>query len=478
MTIESWLPALLGYLMPMGLLLLAWGGMEPDRARRAATAGALALALGTVGYFVTGFAFHLGGAGLVSDQPGLEALTRLFAGEGGLSWGLVGLEGFFLAGDAATPEALALFFTYLPTVVSAVLLTVLSLSGQTRGGQTVVTGLLVGGILFPVVACWTWGGGWLANLGTTLERGHGFVDHGGSGTVYLLGGAAALGALTAPGQRLPRATEGKPDEMPPAHFPLLANLGAMLFGLGWLGWSISTPFHAAGAELSLPHIAINGLLAGAGAILASQCYSWFTTGSANALMSARGMAAGFIAVSAGAPFVPPWAALMIGLVAGALLPVAVYVIERVLRLSDATATAALGIPAGAWGLLSVALFADGRWGQGWNGMGLEEYLAVPGQGVTGFLPAAGFVGNGQGQMVAQLVGLGAIALSVWLVSWVTCSVLHLPYRQRVPRAERVSAISSLEQRLKATFSRWKERKGATESRDLAAGSDKSIEFRG
>ena len=480
MTIESWLPALLGYFMPIGLFLLAWGGMEPERARRSATAGALALALGTVGYFATGFAFHLGGAGLVSDHPGLEALARLFAGEGGLGWGLVGLEGFFLAGDAATPEALALFFTYLPTVVSAVLLTVLSLSGQTRGWQTVVTGLLVGGILFPVAACWTWGGGWLANLGTTLERGHGFVDHGGSGTVYLLGGTAALGALTALGRRLPCDTSSQPDEMPPAHFPLLANLGALLFGLGWLGWSISTPFHATGAELSLPHIAVNGLLAGAGAILAAQCYSWFTTGSADALMSARGMVAGFIAVSAGAPFVPPLAALVIGLVAGALLPVAVYVVERLLLLPDATATAALGVPAGAWGLLAVALFSNGRWGRGWNGVGLDEYLAVPSQGVTGFLPAAGLAGNGQGQMVAQLVGLGAIALSVWLVSWIMCSVLHIPYRQRGFGAERASAISAVERHLnlKASLSRWKERKGKTESTDLAVGSDKSIEFRG
>lgn len=434
MTIESWLPALLGYLIPTGLFLLAWGGMEPNRARRTTTVGALGLALGVLGYFATGLAFHLGGAGLISDQAGLQPLTRLFAGQGDLRWGLIGLTGFFLSGEAATSEIFSLFFAYLPLVVSVVLLTVLSVSGQARGWQVVAGGLLVGGVVFPLVACWAWGGGWLATLGTTIERGHGFVDHSGSGVVYLLGGVAGLGALTGFGHRLPaRAAREKPDEMPPVHFPLLANLGAMLFGLGWLGWSLSTPFHAAQADLNLPRVAVNGLLAGAGAVLVSQTYCWFTTGSADALMSARGAAAGLIAVSAGAPFVPPWAALVIGMVAGFLLPLGVYVVDHLLLLPDATATVALGSTGGIWGLVAVALFADGRSGQGWNGVGLTEYHSVPGQGVTGFMPAVGFVGDGPGQLVAQMAGLGAILLFGWLVSWLIFFTLSLPYRHRISK---------------------------------------------
>jgi Amt family ammonium transporter len=433
MTIEAWLPALLGYLIPIGLFLLAWGGMEPARARRSTTVGALALALGALGYFTVGFAFHLGGAGLMSDHPGLDGLARLFAGEGGGKWGLVGLAGFFLAGDKATPEIYALFLIYVPMVVSTVLLSILSLSGRARGWQMVAGGLLVAGGLFPLAACWAWGGGWLANLGSTLGRGHGFVDHSGSAVVYLLSGFAALGSLMGLGRQRSHGSSEGPEaqsavEMPPSHFPLLANLGALLFGLGWFGWSLSTPFHAAGAELNVPRIAINGLLAGAGAAIASQTTCWFTAGHADALMSARGTAAGFMAVSAGAPFVPPWGALVIGMVAGLLLPVGVFVVEQVLRLPDATATIALGITAGTWGLLAVALFADGRSGQGWNGVGLTEYHTVLGQGVTGFLPASGFIGDGRGQLIAQLAGLGAIAVPAWLTSWLTFFALSLPYR--------------------------------------------------
>jgi Amt family ammonium transporter len=449
MAIETWLPALLGYLIPVGLFLLAWGGMEPQRARRAATVGTLALALGTLGYFAVGFGFHLGGAGLMSDQPGLEGLRRIFAGEGELTWGLVGLEGFFLAGKAATPEALALFVTYLPMVATAVLLPVLSLYGRARGWQVAVGGLVIAAVLFPLAACWAWGGGWLANLGleSTLERGHGFVDHAGSVVVYLLGGMAALGALVGLGQRLPAGEPGQPEEMPPTHFPLLANLGALLFGLGWLGWSLSVPFHVVDAGLSLQQIAVNGLLAGAAAILVSQTYCWITVGHADALMSARGAAVGFMAISASAPFIPPWAALVVGAIAGLLLPLAVYVIERVVRLPDGTATVASGTVAGLWGGLAVALFADGRWGQGWNRVGSEMYHTVAGMGVTGFLPAEPFLGDGPGQLVAQLAGMGAIGLVAFLIGLLLFLGLNAPYRpprERKPEPDEAEGVSEVE----------------------------------
>jgi Amt family ammonium transporter len=449
MAIETWLPALLGYLIPVGLFLLAWGGMEPRRARRSVTVGVLALALAGLGYFAVGFAFHLGGAGLMGDRPGLRGLNHIFAGEGDLAWGLIGLDGFFLAGEAATPEAMALFVTYLPLVAAAVLLVVLSLYGRARGWQVAVGGLVVAAVLFPLVACWVWGGGWLSNLGleSTLERGHGFVDHAGSVVVYLLGGMTALGALVGLGQRLPLGEPSQPEEMPPAHFPLLANLGALLFGLGWLGWSLSMPFHVVEAKLSLERIAVNGLLAGAGAILASQIYCWFTVGYADALMSARGAVVGFVAVSASAPFVPPWAALVIGTAAGLLLPLGIYLVERVLRLPDGTAAVPLGIIGGLWGGLSVAIFADGRWGQGWNGVGLEEYHTIAGMGVTGFFPLKDFIPDGSGQLICQLAGIGTVSMLAFLVGWLVFLGLNAPYRprqERKPKAEEVETVSEVE----------------------------------
>jgi Amt family ammonium transporter len=424
MTGDFSFPLILGYLLPIGFFLLAWGGMEPERARRAAIQGLVALALATVGYFATGFAFHLGGAAVFSDRPGLGALDSIWSPLDrvrGLGWGVIGLKGFFLGQGADTPEALALFAAYLPMAATAVLLPMMALFGRARGGWVALLGLLTGALLFPLAACWVWGGGWLASMGQTLARGHGAVDHAGSGVVYLLGGMVAWGALTALGREPPQ--EG-PAEMPPAHFPLLANLGVLLVVVGWLGWSLSGPLHADGARLDAGRMAVNGSLALAGATLTSLFYCWLALGRGDSLMVARGAAGGLVALSAGAPFLPPWAALVVGGVAGLLVPLGVYLVDRLLRLADATAAVAVAALPGLWGLLAVALFADGRWGQGWNGVGAEVYRTVIGQGVSGFLVAPGFLGDGPGQMVAQVVAVVAIGLLGFAGGWLTMAAAH------------------------------------------------------
>lgn len=425
MNTEMGFSLILGYLLPVGFFLLAWGGMAPERARRAAIQGLVALALAAVGYFVIGFAFHLGGAAVFSDRPGLSGLDSIWSPldrTRGLGWGVIGLKGFFLGGGADTPEALALFVAYLPMAATVVLMPVMALFGRTRGGWVALLGLLTGALLFPLAACWVWGGGWLASMGQTLARGHGTVDYAGSGVVYLLGGMIAWGALTALGRELPQ--EG-PAEMPPAHFPLLANLGALLIAVGWLGWSLNLPFHADGARLDVGRIAVNGLLALAGATLTSLFYCWLALGHGDPLMVARGAAGGLVAISAGAPFLPQWAALVVGVVAGLLVPLGVYLVDRVLRLADVPASVATAALPGLWGLLAVALFADGRWGQGWNGVGAEVYRTVIGQGVSGFLVAPGFIGDGPGQMVAQVVAAVALGLLGFAGGWLTMAATRL-----------------------------------------------------
>lgn len=419
----------LSYLLPIGFFLLGWGGMEPERARRATIQGLVALALATVGYFAIGFAFHLGGAAVFSAQTGLEGLARIWSPLDrvrGLGWGVIGLAGFFLSGEAETPQVLQLFLTYLPLAITAALLPVLAFSSRAREGWVLLAGLLTGALFFPLAACWVWGGGWLANLGQTMAQGHGMVDYAGSGVVYLLSGLITWGGLTALGRERP--PEG-PAEMPPAHFPLLANLGVLLILVGWLGWALGTPLHAQGARLDSGQIAVNGLLAMAGAALTALFYCWLTVEQGDPLMVARGAAGGLVAISAGAPFLPSWAALLVGAMAGLMVPLGVYLVDRLLHLADKTASAAVAALPGLWGLLAVALFADGRWGQGWNGVGPEEYRTIIGQGVSGFMVAPGFLGDGPGQTIAQVVGLVAIAALAFLGGWLLMKASRWPPRR-------------------------------------------------
>ena len=80
-----------GYLIPIGLLLLTWGGLEPPKARRITPLAALALALAVIGYWALGYGLHLGGAYVVNPDPGLQGLGRLYGREADL--GLFGMSG-------------------------------------------------------------------------------------------------------------------------------------------------------------------------------------------------------------------------------------------------------------------------------------------------------------------------------------------------------------------------------------------------
>jgi len=243
-----------------------------------------------------------------------------------------------------------------------------------------------------------------------------------------LPGALALGVLLFQ----PRHEPEDPPKPPPAYFPLLANLGVLLMGIGWIGWTLSDPFHTSGATWDWNRAALSALLGMAGATLTSQLYAWLVTGGLESLLAARGLAAGWGAALAAAPFVPPWAALVIGVLGGLLFSFVLYLTNVVMRLRDAAATVALGLVGGLWGLLSVALFADGQAGQGWNGVTISSGNG----GVSGII-----FGGGAGQLMAQLVGI--VAVGVWGLLWGgvlgLIANLHLFRRKLVPVVEAVTS---------------------------------------
>jgi Amt family ammonium transporter len=416
----------LAFLVPVGFTLIASGGMPEEKAVPTAMMGLAVTGLALAGYLACGFALQFGGIGLVSDLPGLGGLIWEWSPldvTWGTGWGTLGLRGFFLQKGADTPLAYALFFSQLPLVITAGLIPLLTLRKRARPFALVPAALLMAAVVYPIIGNWVWGGGWLANLGSNLALGHGFVDFAGSGMVHLLGGVAALGGILAFGFRSENTDE--PAKMPPAHLPLLAILGALLLLIGWLGLVFSNPLYMSNESLPRSLLAVNIILAASGSLLVAMLYTWFTTGGADVLMAARGLAAGLTAISAACPFVPPWAALIIGAVAGLLLPLGIYLIEYPLRLDDPAAAIATHGLSGLWGLLAVAIFADGIYGAGWNGIGVEEYLGIAGQGVSGLLVASGFQLDWPNQLFAQLAGIATITIFASVFAWVTFKALRL-----------------------------------------------------
>jgi Amt family ammonium transporter len=428
--------AVLAWLFPAGLILIAGGALAGRRPAKSAVAGLGALALSAISYWACGFAFHLGGIGLVSDLPGLEGLVWEWASPLNLDWGVLGLRGFFLLDEASTPAALVLYLAYLPPLAVATILPLLSLRERMPGWMAALGGLLVAALVYPAAANWFSGGGWLMHIGETLGLGHGYVDLTGLSTAAIVGGLAALLGILFFGRRLPPLAEGELPSLPPVHLPVLAVLGAILFVVGGMGLAGANPLHTQAGVIT-PRAAVNLVLATAGGAFLPCLYTWFTTGAADSLMAARGAAAGALSVAAAMAFVPPWAALALGAAAGLLVPLVTFLVRHLLRVEDPTGAVPVGLLGGLLGIVAAGIFGDGLAGQGWNGIGAESYLGVAGQGVTGFFPASGFAPDWPGQINAQLVGLAAIAgLTVALVGllFLVLKVLLLLWRA-VPTPE-------------------------------------------
>ncbi len=404
----------LASLLPAGALLVHAAGDSHAQARRAAAHGLVAMGLGAVAYWAVGFALQFGGVGLVYTRPELLGLVwewSALPAEWGTGWGMAGLSGWFLQGPGMTATVYALFLAHLPWAMTAALIPALALHRRTPVPVAWSVALLSAGVIYPVAGNWVQGGGWLAALGRNLGLGHGFVDFAGGGTVFLVGGLVALAGLLAWSGAVSTRRFDEP-EPPPIYLPLMAIAGGLLFLVGALGWSWSNPLYLdLLGEAPTLRAGVNVVLAGLSGTVLSGLYGWFVRGESPVAFTVQGVAAGTVAALAMGPFVPPVVAVALGLVAGGAVPLVTYLLQRLGHLYDPTGVVPTTVLPAGLGLLAVGLFADGLYGAGWNQVGVDRYLGVPGQGVSGIWVASTFEPDLLGQFQAQLIGL--VSLGIW-----------------------------------------------------------------
>ncbi|MBI3286996.1 MAG: hypothetical protein HYZ68_03000, partial [Chloroflexi bacterium] len=233
----------LAWLLPIGLILLGAASVPQEEAPERAAAGLLGIVVAILGYALLGFGFQFGGLGLVSDLPGAEGMVREWGPldtTWGLGWGVIGLGGFDLLRGTTSPELTSLFIHQAALLASSIAIPALALSKRLRSRGLAVIALLVGVFVYPIFGNWAWGGGWLSQLGNTLDLGYGFVDFAGAGAVHVLGATLALSGLVVLGARLPSPKRG-PLPPPPAHLPLLGILGGFAILVGWFGLAVGNP---------------------------------------------------------------------------------------------------------------------------------------------------------------------------------------------------------------------------------------------
>ena len=350
--------------------------------------------LGFVAFFFVGFPLAFGGfsySALGLDAPVGEALIG--SGNWVFAWG----GGWALTGPNITPALLGFFLYMTAFMDTTATIPTGSMAERWRWNSFVQWGLFCGAIYYPIIAAWTWGGGWLAKTWATMSLGAGYVDFAGSGVVHMVGGVAALAGAIVLGPRI-----GKYDKKGNAitiagHDIPMAMLGTFILLFGWFGFNAASTLSA--TDVQFATVATNTAIAGAFGAVASMFWITRRTGKPDPSMMINGMLAGLVAITAPCAFVAPWAAAVIGIIASVLVIESSFFVERKLRIDDPVGAISVHGVCGMFGLLSVGVFANGSYGAGWNG---SDSTGV-----------AGIIKGDWGQLGAQALG----ALTILVVNF-------------------------------------------------------------
>lgn len=323
--------------------------------------------LGMLGFYVCGFALMFGGMGAIGTIGGFAGLNQEFTiNLFGKSFGLFGTKGFFLTGvyDVAV---FALFLFQMVFMDTTATIPTGSMAERWKYASFFIYGLFVGTIIYPVYGNWVWGGGWLSQLGKNFALGHGHVDFAGSSVVHLTGGVIAFIGAWILGPRIGKYNrDGSPNAIPGHNIPM-AIIGTFILAFGWFGFNPGSTL--AGTDLRISVVAVNTMLASATGAIMSTLWMWFVRGKKpDPSMMCNGMLAGLVAITAPCAFVNSASACIIGLISGVLVVEAAFFIERRLKVDDPVGAIAVHGCNGAWGCLALGLFADGTYGDGWNGV--------------------------------------------------------------------------------------------------------------
>jgi ammonium transporter, Amt family len=392
--------------MQAGFALVETGLVRAKNAAHTMSMNFLVYALGMFGFFVCGFAFMCGGLngtaiGGPASLGGTPTLNHMFtvgaAVNGDHGWGLFGTTGFFLSGGAYDSSVIVLFLFMMVFMDTTATIVTGACAERWKFKSFFLYSILIGAVIYPIFGGWVWGGGWLAQLGYRLGLGHGAVDYAGSGVVHLQGGALALITAYLIGPRIGKyGPNGQVKPILAHHIPMV-QLGTFILAFGWFGFNAGSSL--AGSDGRIGIVAVNTMIAGMSATLSGVLYMWRKVGKPDPTMMCNSMLAGLVAITAPCAFVTPVGAFIIGAIAGVLVIVSVFFFDRI-KIDDPVGAISVHGVNGLWGVLAVGLFADGTYGQGWNGVGATEYLGTTGaalKGVTGL-----FYGDGT-QIIAQAV---------------------------------------------------------------------------
>jgi Amt family ammonium transporter len=351
--------------MQAGFALAETGFTQAKNAGHTMAMNFMVYAVGMLGYWICGFALQMGGVGGVAALGGAgtlnsEVVLHLF----GKEFGLFGANGFFLSGSAYDVSVFTLFLFQMVFMDTTATIPTGAMAERWTFKNFIVYGFFISMFVYPLYANWVWGGGWLSLLGKNFGLGHGTLDFAGSSVVHMTGGVAALAGAKLLGPRLGKyKSDGTSVAIPGHHIPM-AVTGCFILAFGWFGFNAGSSL--AGGDLRIGVVATNTMLASAAGAFSSLLYMWLRFGKPDISMSANGFLAALVAITAPCAFVNAISAVIIGLIAGVILCISVVFVDQTLKIDDPVGAISVHGVNGAWGLLSLGLFADGTYGDGLN----------------------------------------------------------------------------------------------------------------
>ncbi len=396
------------WFMQLGFAFLGGGLIRSKNQTNYWTKSFMDFCISSLGFWAFGFALMYGGSKLF---PGLDAGNPY-----------IGYSGFFLSGASYDVSTIMMWFFQMVFAATACTIVAGAVAERMKITAYLAYAFIIGAIIYPIYGKWIWGGGWLSTLnilGATGAR-----DFAGSGVVHMVGGLAALIGAAMVGPRIGKFNkDGTPNAIRGHNLPFVV-IGTFILFFGWFGFNPGSTLAATDLRISV--IAVNTFLAGVTGAVVALYWTFARTGKMDIIMGCNGCLVGLVAVTAPCAYIAPWAAVVIGATAVPVMMFVSYFVEKVLRVDDAVGAVPVHLGGGLWGLLTVGIFSDGTY-QGVKGL------------ITGEI----------GQLLLQLVDIGALIVWVGLTMTVTFWMIKRSIGLRASREEELKGLDVPEHGIEA-----------------------------
>ncbi len=290
---------------------------------------------------------------------------------------------------------------------------------------------VISAVIYPIEAHWTWGGGWLSQMG--------FHDFAGSNCIHMVGGISALIGAALLGPRIGKFTKDKDGKIKVGAFPghniALGALGVFILWLGWYGFNGA----AATSVGQLGAIFVTTTIAPAVATVVCMIFTWIKYGKPDVSMCLNASLAGLVAITAPCDVADALGATIIGAVSGVLVVFGVWFCDNVIRVDDPVGAVAVHMMNGIWGTIAVGLFATDTTPT----YSLADSAGNPMLGL--------FYGGGFKLLSIQLIGM--LATAVWTAITITITFLLIKkiFGLRVTPEEEIVGLDATEHGLETAY---------------------------